>query len=402
MGAEMTDMKIGSEQLSREYALRILTSKPDEAGHQKSSSLSGLIGFSSDPVLEAANAQVIRILIDALGDADVSVSAGEAQAGATTGAGNDTISVTAGSVDLVSSSEGNDSIAIKTSGRYDLLGEWLLSSVDRVEAGAGDDAISISSHGSVTRIYGDAGSDDIKISSTVTSKIGAGLHGIDNVDGGDGDDTVTLTSSSNVGRVFEGGGKDSIVIDARESVSGIYGDDGNDAIVANAGHVSGLYGGSGSDTITIKAQSAHGVYGGEGDDTIVVDTEESVSGVYGGDGNDVIRIKTNALGLVQGGTGDDHLILESIRGERNTVYFSEGDGHDIVETNKPLEIKRFKPDGTDVAENDATIRRNDDGTVTIEFPGGRDSIKVKFTNGLPASDIVLEQLNGRLTVSQRS
>lgn len=397
----MTDMKIGSEQLSREYALKILKATPDEAGHSQTRSPSASLDLSSDAVLEAANAQVIKILIDALGNADVSVSANSAATGVTTGDGNDAIRISAGSVAFAASGEGNDSIAINTSGGYALLDGFLLSAVDLVEAGAGDDTISVSSHGNVDRIEGGIGNDHITISSATTSQIGAGQHGIDRVNGGAGEDKIILTSASDVTRAFGGEGNDSITVGARDSALGIYGGEGNDTIAANAEYASGFYGDDGNDTITIEAQNASGLYGGDGDDTIVVDAEHSVHGVYGGDGNDVIHLKADALGHVTGGAGDDYLILESAWSERNTVFFSEGDGHDTVETNKPLEIRRFNSDGTDVAETDATVRRNDDGTVTIAFPGGGDSITVKFTGGSVAGDIVVEQFKGSLIVHQQ-
>ncbi len=397
----MTDMRIGSEQLSREYALRILTATPDDPGNHKPRSSGKNHGLANDAVLEAAHAQVIKILINALGDADVAVSAGQAQAGASTGAGNDTISATAGSADLISSGDGNDTISIKTSGGYAFIGPYLVSSVDRVEAGAGDDTISISSHGSVARTGGGAGDDDIRISSTVISSAGAGVHGIDTTDGGAGNDVISLTSSSDVLRVFGDEGDDSVVIEALGSVLGVYGDEGDDTIDVVADSASGLYGGSGDDQMTVKAERAANIYGGDGDDLMVVDVGQSAYGLYGGDGNDVIQVKASTLYNVEGGAGDDHLILESLWGDKNTVYFSEGDGHDVVETNKPLEIKRFNSDGTAVAESEATVRRNGDGTVTIEFPGGRDSVTVKFIAGSTTGDVVVEQFKGSLIVSRR-
>jgi hypothetical protein len=362
----MSDLKISPESLGRQNALKLLQATPDAGGQQKRNvSASASLQISGDAMIEEANARIIKILIDALGNADISVDGAGGTVGVTTEGGDDRISATGAQATLVTSGAGNDAISITTSGKDFVQDGYLMPAVDLVMGEDGDDVISISSHGNVDRTEGGAGNDKITISSTSTPKNGVGQQGIDRTEGGDGDDEMLLTSASDVMRTSGGNGDDSVTIQARGWVWNVEGGDGNDKL------------------------------------TVTAETDKNISGVYGGSGNDVIRLKAGSMDNVEGGEGDDYLILETTPNARNTVYFGEGDGHDMVETNNPLEIRRFNSDGTNVVEADMNVRQNGDGTVTIEFTGSTDSITVKFTGDAKGGELMVEPYRGGLIVSPK-
>lgn len=364
----MSDLKISPESLGRQNALKLLQATPDAGEQQKRNvSASASLHITGDAMIEEANARIIKILIDALGNADVSVDGAGGTVSVTTDGGDDKISATAAQATLVTSGAGNDAISITTSGTDFVRDGYHMLAVDLVAGEDGDDTISISSHGNVDRTEGGAGNDKITIASTATPRSGGGQQGIDRTEGGDGNDEMLLKSASDVMRTSGGNGDDSVTIEARGWVWNVEGGDGNDKL------------------------------------TVTTEKDKNISGVYGGSGNDVIRLKAGSIDTVEGGAGDDYLVLESTRNSRNTVYFGEGDGHDVVETNNPLEIRRFNSDGTNLVEADINVRQNGDGTVTIEFTGTTDSITVKFTGDAQGKgELTVEPYRGGLIVSPKT
>lgn len=361
-------MEMTTSLLTRqEYALKLLKTPPDAKGESKSISVAA--SLTSAPGREEATTRLLRILLDAMGNAAVTVEADDGQAGVGTGAGSDTISISA-SYTAAQSGEGDDVISIKTSGAYFYQDGHLQSSVSLIDAGAGDDLVSINSHGRVERVQGGDGNDKVIINSSM--KKGTELFtGISNIYGGNGDDDIQLTSVS----------------DATGQ-----GDEGNDVISVKAGGMGIAGGGTGNDTIIVDADLA-GADGGDGDDLITVHAGRGILGVSGGNGNDVLDI-SGGSSLISGGTGDDQLILNA-HGEKVTVQFNEGDGQDLIETNKPVEIRLTGPSRTKSFKDQVILNRNDDGSATINFKGSKDSITVKFTGELAATnDVELEFVNG--------
>ena len=73
------------------------------------------------------------------------------------------------------------------------------------------------------------------------------------------------------------------------------------------------------------------------------------------------------------------LTFRALSGNKVYVDMFEGDGHDLVEINGTLEIRRNGIDGAALSESDISVAKNDDGTVSVKFPGSDDAVTVKFT-----------------------
>lgn len=147
----------------------------------------------------------------------------------------------------------------------------------------------------------------------------------------DSNDFITdLTSNSsaslycNNNYVYAKSGDDYIEI--METLSTIYGGEGNDRISIKNGNV---YGDQGLDIITITEHG--GAFGGTGDDSIIIvsgsaygdDDNDSLSGsgeLYGGRGNDILTADNNGAymdggdgaDILQGGSGDDTYIVDDL------------------------------------------------------------------------------------------
>ena len=287
---------------------------------------------------------------EAQGDLAMSVSAfpmDDSPIRVYSGDGNDSLSIAAGQINGVNAGAGNDAIAVRSSSRRD-------DAVDGVDGGSGNDAISISSSGGVRSTQAGAGNDAIAV---------AALRDVWSLEAGSGDDTVAI---------------------------------------ATAGSAFGVDGGEGDDTISISAKRGiEHIDGGSGDDVIAVKSLGSVWGVHGGSGDDIIRVSGARVDRIFGGQGDDLIAIDSTGGNASTVYFAEGDGHDVVETNGALDIRRFSDDGTRRSDmSTAAVTRNDDGTATIRFEDSNDTITVRFTGAMANSEIVVEQDRGRLVIRE--
>jgi hypothetical protein len=267
----------------------------------------------------------------------------------------------------------------------------------RVYSGDGNDSLSIAA-GRIAGVYAGAGNDAIAVTSLSQRD-----DAIDLVDGGDGDDAISISSSGGVRATQAGVGNDAIAIAALRDVWVVEAGSGDDAVaIATGGSASDVDGGEGDDTISISARGGiENIDGGSGDDVIAVKSLGTVWGVYGGSGDDIIRVSGARVDRVYGGKGDDLIAIDSTAGNASTVYFAEGDGHDVVETNGPLDIRRVSDDGTRTSDmSSAAVTRNDDGTATIRFEGSNDTITVRFTGKMANSEIVVEQDRGRLIIRE--
>ncbi len=371
----MIENKLSVNALTKqEYALKLLQTPADEKGETKTISATATLSFAPDTGNETKS-RLLEVLLDAMGNATVKVEAEDGQAGVGTGDGNDTVSISATQAGA-STGAGNDTINIRTSGAYFYQGDVMMTSVTQVSAGDGDDSVTIESHGNVDRTYGGAGNDKIIINSSSGSRDENYIAGVDRTYGGDGDDEIGITSATDVWVADGGGGNDIISITAK-------------------GRVDGATGGAGNDKITVDADSAN-AGGGDGDDEITVHGG-TYAGAGGGAGND----KITAIGKtaeVSGGTGDDNLVFQVE--ERAIMSFNKGDGHDSVETNKPLEIRRNFGGGAEGAREKTVVSRNDDGSLTVSFKDSDDTITAKFTGEFANStDVSIEFFNERMMIS---
>lgn len=335
--------------------------------------------FSDDRAGRAV-ANIIQILLDARGNADVGVSARYGTVSVTTGKGDDSITIDAQAADIVASGAGDDFIAIHTGGRQNRYGDYLLPAVDRVDGGAGDDTIAIATHGGAARVEGGSGNDLIHVVSTSNAYNRSDFFtGVDNVDGGSGNDGLVLSATLDVTRIDGGSGNDAISISAGRSADIIDGGDGNDALSIVAAGASRIDAG----------RDLSGVRGGAGDDVISV-SAKSAKGIEGGDGNDTIAISAERIS-VRGGAGNDHIVLNGSGGRAAMVYMAEGDGHDVVESNVAVTIGRFNDSGTmQLDMSKATVARNDDGTLTVSFGDSADTLTVKLTGQMADRELAFD------------
>ncbi len=172
--------------------------------------------------------------------------------------------------------------------------------------------------------------------------------------GGDGNDQIYVYGKSVAGsKVYGDEGSDTIDTKRagqwnfyyRPDGFELFGGEGNDTLLASQGD-DYLQGGEGNDYLN-GFQGSDVIYGGEGDDIL----DGGVYGndkLYGGDGNDIILAGAAPKAVydqdmwferqpqylnqfhtfVTGGRGDDQIISGSHN--KNTYYYSRGDGHDTI------------------------------------------------------------------------
>lgn len=319
---------------------------------------------SGDAPESAANpiSVIMSLIMDAQGNSSVSVFAPKADLGAQTDHGDDTITADVRRA-TVKSGAGNDVVSIRAS-----HGGW--DAVDRVDVGTGDDRLLIAAKGDVDRTSGGAGNDFMAISSQAS---------IDRTEGGAGRDQMMLATAGMVDRASGGAGDDTMTIEA-------------------GGTVSRVDGGDGDDTVSVVAAKTYGIDGGDGNDSIVISAGQ-VYGADGGVGDDTIRISAGAIERVRGGKGDDLIQLDSVAGKASTLFFAEGDGNDVVETNAALVIRRTSDDGTRRLDaSSASITHNDDGSLTIGFDGSNDTVTVRLTGDMAGRAVSVEAVDGTLVL----
>ncbi|MDR6666779.1 hypothetical protein [Rhizobium sp. 1399] len=354
-----------------EYALQLLqTASINNGGGKHEPGVFAQVGVTAAGANGGAIDSIMRIIMDAKGNAGVLINSPGGTASVTTGNGNDVVDITANEVNKVSTGRGDDVINIRAGGQ----GQEQTSnpSVAHINSGRGHDSISITSGGNVAWVDGGGGDDQISIETTadVSGPLGTIenlVKGIGSTGGGKGDDTIVLESTT--------------------SVRSTDGDDGNDTInISSAAFAFSTAGGKGDDAITVSSRNVFSVDGGSGDDLIEV-TAVNASGIDGGDGNDVISVNATAAAYnISGGKGDDYVVINSTSTVQSTYHFAEGDGHDIIETNNPLEIMRFSSDGTDRGDMaDAVIERQGN-TLQISFADSADTITINLTGRMAEAE----------------
>jgi len=375
--------------------LQSVTINPNGGPNGGDDTISARLWLTTSPTSNAAIDTLIRIILDAQGNAEVEIEAegGTATATAKTAGGDDNIAIKAGGVLGVSSGSGNDVINIIASG-IRAAKDSDLPTVFSVDSGSGNDRIDIDAGGDVVNIDGGEGNDAITI--TRSSGSYSRFYGIGNVDGGAGDDTMRLISDTSISGVDGGTGNDELDIKSEDGVWGANGGDGNDAISVDAKRAWGISGGAGDDTLVINADSAEaaggdgndilqinarGIFsaeGGDGNDTLIIDAFNAYN-INGGHGDDIIVVNAeNKIDGVSGGRGNDHITLTSAADTAAVFNYAKGDGSDVIVANSSLEIRGFSQDGTQQLDmRDASISFDGD-TLTIGFAGTRDTITVKL------------------------
>ncbi|MBY3117871.1 hypothetical protein HFO45_07200 [Rhizobium leguminosarum] len=326
---------------------------------------------------------IMRIILDAKGNASVLINSPDGIVSATTGEGNDVIDIIAGRINYVSTHGGDDAISIRAagSGESDSIFNPAVYSVD---AGDGNDSIDIDSRGSVFSTNGGNGDDKITIVTTAPLRgrpdsIENLFEGIYSTDGGNGDDTISLESSTSVNSTYGGNGNDTISVVAAAYAMNTDGGNGDDIIRVASRDVFNVDGGKGNDAIHVASRLVSNVDGGSGDDVIEV-AGLNIVNVTAGDGNDIISASSAAaLYNVSGGKGDDYVILNGSSSVQSTYYFAEGDGHDTIETNNPLEILPNGSDGTRRGDMMNAIIEKQGNTLKIAFANNTDTITINLT-----------------------
>ena len=349
-------------------------------------------GVHAGPNANAFITAIINILLDAQGNANVSIDAKDGFASVRTGDGDDTITMDVHSAAHISSGKGDDSITIRTyamseaARAYYPEGTVEVAAVYNVHSGDGNDTITIDTHGNVRNVYAGDGSDVIAIRSTME-------HSTD-------DENRTYLVRGAVSNIDAGAGDDTILIEAEGMVSGIDGGSGNDTFHVSGSMVTGIYGGEGDDTFDVFGSTVSNLRGGEGDDTIVITADRQVMGVWGGDGNDTIEITAPTISIVNGGKGDDTIILNATAPNAIAhINLTAGDGHDVVHVNTSLAIERFDGMGKRFDMSKAAIERTDEATLKITFDDADDSVTVHLTGDMVGKPIAFDIYeSGRLII----
>jgi len=229
---------------------------------------------------------------------------------------------------------------------------------------AGDDAITSTGTGN-SKFFGGQGGDAINLTTSVGNNTIYGGDGLtDTTDGNDnitiagganfvygnaGNDVVTTAVATTGGltnTIYLGLGNDQVADGglAHQGNFVVYGNSGDDTILArSAGDVT-IYGGNGltdttdgADTITVGTGSAT-IYGNSGNDNITTGATAAnkTLSIHGGLGNDTVTTGAGvatARATIHGGTGDDRLDLSAFLGDA-TVYGgnSESDSVDGADT----------------------------------------------------------------------
>ncbi len=216
-----------------------------------------------------------------------------------TGAGNDTINITASLIDA-----GN-------SVKY------------LVNAATGDDIINYNGGNSslTAEINGNDGNDTITVTGSATTVIYAG-NGTDNITGGDGGDVVYGIAGTNI--INTGASGD--YVSGGTGVDNINGGSGNDNLYGwNGDDI--IYGGADDDTLNgnAGADTLYGddgfdvIYGGTGNDRL--EGGNGIDILYGQGDNDLLFGGGVEADRLYGGTGDDTLVGD---GSRDLLYGQSG------------------------------------------------------------------------------
>ena len=280
-----------------------------------------------------------------------------------TGNGENSVNIAYGTWNTIYGGSGKDVIKIA-----DGTGSYKYASTNTIYAGEGANEITIGD-GSGNTIYAGSGADTITLGDVNENEIYSGA----------GADIVTVADSSR-GLYDLGDGANEISI-ADSAYDTIYGGSGNDTIEYGYSSQDTIYAGDGTNTVTIGGGGSNTIYGGSGADTIVINGNGTYNRVYAGDGNNVITTSTgyartevttgsgtdivnmrgeatvstgagddtiyvadpttettgNFQATVTAGAGDDTIYIGSNKQGDTKIYFTKGDGHDV--------IKNITPDG---------------------------------------------------------
>lgn len=278
--------------------------------------------------------------------------------------GNDTIDGAAGA-DRMLGRGGNDLYFV------DNVGDQVREQADegrdtvrsRISWTLGANVENLDLEGDLSGLSGTGNGLDNVISGDMGSNLLKGLDGNDTIDGGNivspshadtlwggnGDDTLTAGGRNYSHDVLHGGaGNDKLSVQAGSSR--LYGDEGNDLLIAGTGDVDGradyLYGGTGRDTLqggwaqdggdgndVMELYNANEAFGGNGHDTITGTAGSGYSGGYvgGGEGNDKVDVWAMNRLSIDGDGGNDVLDGECM----GLLEMDGGVGDDRVSGHRP-------------------------------------------------------------------
>ncbi|NJK59015.1 MAG: calcium-binding protein [Oscillatoriales cyanobacterium SM2_1_8] len=154
----------------------------------------------------------------------------------------------------------------------------------------------------------------------------------------------------------------------------ILGTDGGDRLTVNTANndVRGL---GGNDVLSGAGGSANRLYGNQGNDTLLASAREGSDSLFGGQGDDVLIGHGSAQSRLQGEKGNDLLFAgllgsELFGGEGNDTLFG-GFGNDLLDGGVGINQITFAPAQTVVVNGEVISTRGYGGNDTIQgFQGG--------------------------------
>ena len=254
--------------------------------------------------------------------------------------GDDSIDGAAGA-DRMIGRGGNDLYYVDNAGDkvHELAGEGNDTVIAHVSWTLGANVENLDLDGDLSGLSGTGNALDNVITGDMGSNVLKGLEGNDTIDGGNivspshadtlwggsGDDTLTAGQRNYSHDVLHGGtGNDKLSVQA--GMSRLYGDEGNDLLVAGSGDIDGnadyLYGGIGRDTL----QGGWVQDGGDGNDVMKL---YNTTVAHGGEGNDTMTGTAGAgydSGFADGGNGNDKIDLWGM----NYLSIEGDDGNDVL------------------------------------------------------------------------
>lgn len=319
------------------------------------------IGFSNarDTVTISANGFFEQISLGSDNDKLI-LQNGASGNQAILGDGNNTVTITNGHIDAVTTYQGNDSFTIGA-GRIQTLA-----------MGDGTNRLTLGS-GNIQTVLAYQGND--------TVKIGAG-GSIDVLSLGDGNNSTTLANNAQVNTLLGNQGDDTIVLNGNSRILTIKVDQGNNSLTTGSGNVESYYSFGGNNTLNLGTGGAQqitlsgdgGVHSvtsagyinslsvtglssstvilnggagavqlGDGDDRVTTGTNY-VQLINTGDGNNVVTLGTGGAGFIRTGNGDDLVKLNTLNpafgvvlqggGGINTADFSQFASGVLVSLNR--------------------------------------------------------------------
>ncbi len=329
-----------------------------------------VLGFGGNDVINASAVTNSSVVIDA-GDGDDTVIgssggdliyAGGGSDSINAGSGNDTIFTQHGD-DTVLGGDGDDEYVI-VPGSDTTLSELNSTGIDTINFSYANYGIilDLRLNDGVLRPV-DTDGNELAISGT-----------FEVVDGSlKGDLLTTATDSSTL---FGNAGDDSLVAAGGTNIT-IFGNEGNDSLLASAGSNITLFGNEGDDILAAAGATDVTIFGNEGNDSLMALAGSRVT-LFGNEGNDVLTAAGATLVTLYGGDGDDAL---NVSGGDGVALFG-GDavsalglatlfgnsGNDSLTASAGTNITIFGGDGND------SILASGASRVTIFGNEGNDSI----------------------------